>query len=548
MAWNPLPAFPGLPTLLVSGSFTPSSYTIHITDLVNVWVESLDQTQIRERSLAEDTSIDLSAGDDQWAVFMSKLSQALDSAASDHPLTSLSLALDSPASSEGALLLRITCALPAPLQPLKWPVKLGKCSPTSIASELVLPLIHAHHLQTLQINDLAGQLKAKDAIIDKFIEKLAATGTGIENVFTSLSAKHTVSRSVAEQKIKGLAPFHQAQWTSNPPPCDTQNTLALIQTVFGGQDLHCQLPTHHQAPNALTDHWWARLNHAVHTKDARARHASLSKESRKPYSANGDSSDEEVQEFQVQTTPPNVSSPPSTRGKTSATKDEANSTESEDSEIVPDSHPVQSPSKPRPKIGALGNRRRAAPNPSASQSSHTMPLAQDETASDSNSEGEPFSHARITQSKSKKSMSTETKAPLPVRPSVDIGDETASGSGSDSDLDSDQPFKSVPVARIGELGRIGGKAKPTTESSQRKSTPPVKPEDKDEASTNMKTRKIGAIGKRPRVESTLVSSNNPAPPPEPETDEQKAERKRAELAKELERTRTAARTKKKRKF
>lgn len=73
--WRPLPTFPDLPALLISPGFhvESSSYSLAITDLANIWTESLDRKGILRRSLNEDTSIDISdGGQEQWRVFLSK--------------------------------------------------------------------------------------------------------------------------------------------------------------------------------------------------------------------------------------------------------------------------------------------------------------------------------------------------------------------------------------------------------------------------------------------------------------------------------------------
>ena len=50
--WRPLPPFSnGLPPLFVSPSFGASAYTLHVTDLANVWSETLERKAIFGRSL-----------------------------------------------------------------------------------------------------------------------------------------------------------------------------------------------------------------------------------------------------------------------------------------------------------------------------------------------------------------------------------------------------------------------------------------------------------------------------------------------------------------
>ncbi|OTA87339.1 hypothetical protein M434DRAFT_81385 [Hypoxylon sp. CO27-5] len=504
--WHLLPAFPDLPALMISPRFAASSYTIHVTDLANVWVENLDRRGILLRSLQENTSIDLSDGDlNQWAVFLSKLNSAFDPTLPDHPGTSLSISASSAGgSSEGELVLHVTCVLPKPLKPLKWPIYLTKCPPVGLASELVLPLIQAHHMRTMEIEDLISRLKEKDVVITKLVDKLEANQTGLEHVFNSLSGKRKPSRALAEEKVKGLAAFNEDDWKTNIAanlqlPKDISS---LIREVFAETRLYSTMDAE-IAPSSQLNDWWTKLGSHPHVA-IKSQNETPEKAPNTPSPRAKTSEERDDDDFQVQATPPDLQS---RRRKQAYSKASDDSTEDSDSPVeIPDSHPIPPREKPRSQIGAVGSRKKAsspAPPP---------PKEDDETASSSDSED---NNRRASKA-----------------------------------LSSSPPPTSIQPRKTG-LGRIGGKPKSriTPEPSQMPKVETPEAANTETATSPAKAtgRKLGTIGKKPSADGKRQRSDSPATIVDPETEEQRTERRRAELAKELER-KAAAPTKKKRKF
>ncbi|CAJ2500636.1 Uu.00g034890.m01.CDS01 [Anthostomella pinea] len=557
--WLPLPAFPDLPTLLISPRFASSSYTLHMTDLANIWVESLDRRAILWRSLEENTSIDLSDADPaQWAVFLSKLGAALDPASPDHHLTSLSLRASPTPDSEGGLTLHITCVLPKPLKPLKWPVYLTKCQPASLASELVLPLVQGHHAQNREAEDLMGRLREKDAIITKLVDKLEASHIGLEQVFNAFSGRHSVTRAAAEAKVKGLAPFHEDDWRAQQSvsQTDPQDVTTLIQSVFGNAGLERDTDLGVGASDQLND-WWTKLgsNNNEAVKPRKTQEPTGIQESPPTHSKPSAARDDD--DFQVQATPPHLQSRHFTRNDPNQIASDGDMTDDDSSEVVPDSHPAPSQEKPRSLIGALGGTKKVTQDHSASQSSRTLPTEEDETASESDDEPIKPTYRKQpstllgTISKHKKPSPSPAKASSPAPPPPHDGDDTATGSDSDSNNSAHPRPSAKPAStpqRRGGLGRIGGGSKtPTATPEKRKDTPSDTEIGNAAGSAKPPARRIGAIRHRPQADAKRPRPESPVDPEEPETEEQKAERKRAELAKELER-KAAAPAKKKRRF
>src|SRR3569833_120680 len=91
-SWHRLPGtHPEVPDLLVSAAFSESAYTVHVTDMSNIWSESLDRRAICLRALHEETKIDPTNGDDQMGVFLGKVLSALDPSSDELVVAWLSL-------------------------------------------------------------------------------------------------------------------------------------------------------------------------------------------------------------------------------------------------------------------------------------------------------------------------------------------------------------------------------------------------------------------------------------------------------------------------
>lgn len=555
--WRPLPTFPHLPALLISPGFNvqSSSYSLEITDLANIWTEGLDRKGILRRSLNEDTSIDLSDGDkEQWRVFLSKLEAAFDPTSPEHGLTSLTL---SPHGT-GDLLLQITCVLPKPLEPLKWPVYLAKRQPDVLASELVVPLIRGNQVRTQEAEYLISRLKEKDAVINRLVDKLLAVGTGLEHVFHSLPIKRKATRAMAEEKVQGLAPFNEDQWRTHCASTLERHTdlSSLLLKAFSNSSI--EGGREDMKVSSQVNGWWE----AFETTSAitKPQEQTISAEERPSTPDKGKLAGDSDDDFQVQATQATQVTPLSAKEnqdrKQVATQDGDTTDEGDSLALIPDSHPKVE-ERPHPRLGALRGKRGSSQVQSQSQSSHTVPN-DDETASESDPEPVKPSPARNTRSKpvgtirgNKKSASPPpAKSSSPARPPPKEDDETASDSDTGSAARSSPVAAPVQKKRGGGLGPIGGRSRTT----------PAPPEEQSratsvESSTGPRPprQKLGAIGKstgggdsrrRPQAESSVEPAAAAA---EEETMEQKAERKRAELARELER-KAAAPAKKKRRF
>lgn len=518
-SWRLLPAAaPGIPTLLVSTAFSADSYSVHLSDLANVWVESLDRRPIIKRGMVEDTSIDPSDGPDQIRRMLEILRAAFDNSDPEHGNTSLKLARGDDGDS---LVVHVTCVLPKPLKPFKWPMHLKKCPPSTIASELVLPMTQAHEARTREIDQLISLLRDKDAVIAKLVDKLEATGTGLEHVFNALSGKRKVTRAAAEGRVKGIGPFSESEFRNKAaelrPVAQPSDVSALLGAVFGSSGLQYKSDLELEASTVLND-WWTKLtkgqNVILSERSERTESQAVS-----PPPPPEPSKEED--DFQVQATPPKAR-PARKRASPVPAADDDETSDGED--VAEATAPSPSPVKPKaagPRLGAIGRNKRPSPTPPPPSMSQRSTRAQ--------------------------------------KASADTHSETASEVDENDLAASLPPTPQKPAPRRGGLGRIGGKPKEQTPTSRatRSPTPSAAPE---ESSQLPRRHKLGVIGKKaaspepsPASASDDTRGRSKTPAAEPkkqvrETSQERADRKRAELQKEIEKRAAAGPAKKKRKF
>ena len=521
-SWRLLPAtVPGIPDLLVSAVFSADSYKLQLTDLANVWAESLDRRAIIKRGLVEDTSIDPSDGPDQLRKMLELLRAAFDANDAEHSNTSLSIASDK----DDSLLVHVTCVLPKPLKPFKWPMHLAKCPHSALATQLVLPLILAHDSRAREINRLIAAFRDKDTVITRLVDKLEATGAGLEQVFNVLSGKRRVSRAAAEGMVKGLAAFSEAEFRQDPgeqqPAADPTDVSSLLDGVFGATGLGYRSEMYLEASPILND-WWTGLGKGKNVVLAARPRESKTVTPLTTQTVGSLSNDDGEDDFQNQATPPRL---PSARKRGSSTRPAVvDDDETSDGEEIPDNLDITSspaPSgKPKPsgsKLGALGGRRQISPAPQRVISPHQAAVKGWQSSANAASE----------------TASDDEDSKLEASPSP--------------------PHPPRQPQRRG-LGRIGGKSAAAADPVRSPS-----PVTSAKADTPPRGHKLGLIGKKvntaPPSEAELSGEDSRGRSGTPathvkaeaqrETSQERADRKRAELREELEKRAPA---KKKRKF
>ena len=530
--WRPLPVASSTqaPTLLACIQLGPSDYTVRATDMANLWVESLDMKAIKVRGWSENTTIDPSDSTENMSKLLSCLCAALEPSHDDHAKTSMSLSRASLSDAgEGGLTIHITCELPG-LQPLKWPMHLRKASSSSIASTLVLPLVEAQYLRAQEIESLTTILSQKDAVLNKLLDKLEATGTGLEHIFNQLSGKKKISRASAAEKVKGLAPFDWQQWKrgsdqkKGPPDTDS-----LVREVFQeGNVKGCESLDNEESPKL--DRWWLDLKGTLQilqpgrAPDVQQR-APLSHAEHESLDEHGDGDRDGDDDFQVQETPPHLVSRSKSEKIVHTTAVDSESTDSEDNEPMAsnpktDGSPAPQ-SVPKPSMGRMGaiGGKKSPPQKRAASSEPSTRIHQDEPDAETASDA-----------------------------SGDDGNETA------STVDPSPPPspKKKAVSSKSRMGQIGAKNRLTEAETAQKDndTIPSRPARLGVMGKIQSPREMDGkteAGPDARGRQTLTNAHRAKEEPR-ETSTERADRRREELKKELEKKAAMGPAKKKRKF
>ncbi|EEY23866.1 conserved hypothetical protein [Verticillium alfalfae VaMs.102] len=508
-AWHQLPSsYPSdVPDLLVATEFTADSYVVRISDMAHVWVEEMDRRAIYKRSLAKDTSIDPTDSPQNMQAFLSRILSAFDASHAHHEGSRMSLSV----TDNDSLALVITCEVPG-LQPLVWPMYFKRCAPSHVGTKLVLPLLQAEHARIRQVNSLLEIVQQKDVVMTKLLDKLEATGTRLENIFTALSAKQKVSRQTAEAKVRGLAPFRRAEWLAqlaadHEAPCDVNSLLGVVFEA----EATLTVPEMNYGDSPALDDWWTKVAAGQAIPIVGPKKAASHKEQTSPLES---VEPEDEDDFQVQSTPPHLSS-----AKTRASeKQPAHPRADDDSTEDEEEHGVLQPSR-----------------------SSRMPENKNESI-----------HLGVLESK------RQTIQPPPLPP----GSETESDNSDDNNaaplhLSLPPQAPSSPVAPtlskkqgFGHIGKSKPPKAPKAPASQSTDAIAVPSDSKPV------TRKLGQIGKKITNDASpnalTGSRGRPAERTEHieprETSEDRANKKRDELQRELQRKANAGPARKKRKF
>ncbi|KAL1864047.1 hypothetical protein VTK73DRAFT_6249 [Phialemonium thermophilum] len=559
--WRPLRLTgPGIPTLLVCTEFTAQSYKVQITDMANVWTEALEKKPVIMRSLREDTSIDPTEGPDQIQKLLDLLRAAFDPTSPAHGDTSLELSRASAGEGDSdSLVIRITVILPGGLRPLRWPMYLKKEPQSAIATELVLPLIQAHHTVVHQISELVAALREKDKVISRLVDKLEAMGTGLEYVFTSLSGRKKVTRAAAEERIKGLAPFRESDFRSRQDEASDENgpadVLTLLDSVFDGKGLTYSASLDIDESPELND-WWTKIGRGEpmalvdRGKATGKRVASPKPAGHDGRGGKSSAEEDESDEFQVQVSPPIRGA---ARGRDASsthrgTHEDGGSETSDGDEVAESLERTKvsettratahgGPAKQSTsRLGMIGKRAKPPSSPPPEPERPPSPVSTSPPhQSNIDDDGTP------TASDVSDAEEEENEPPPHVRASP-------------------KPPHSSPVKRPG-LGYIGGRA------NRASKTPPPHGRPAEDAVTP-KRGKLGAIGRGNVAEAADIRGRVATASPtkdlgagetsgaqdedkakrQRETSVERADRKRAELQRELEKRAAGGPAKKKRKF
>jgi len=492
-----------LPPILISTQFMPQTYTVHLTDLVHIWSESLDRQAIIQRSREEATSIDPSAGDDQFQIFISKLKLALEGDSA----TTLALTIDK-GTDRPSLTINISVSLPGGLAPLDWSMHLSASPPLELTNQLIMPLLSAQHQCMQEMTGLVGVLRDKDHLIQKLLDRLENQGTELSELFPQAGRKvgRKLDRKVAEERVKGLGLFDIDKWKAGLNLDKSPDTTHLLHQVFAVGSANAVIVDNElELVDAKGLHcWWENIkgitvNLATGQVSTNGI-ANRTKPSQKPVLKKQVTIEDEEDVFQVQADPPHWSK--------SARADAAGGNESisteDDNELpsqssgIPNNHLsiLSTPSPPRlkkriGKVGKVGAKKIPTKSPSFIDDDASTA---DEDESPQKSDIDP---------KNKKST-------------LDNGDKASTDD--DLPLPNESPPKTiarleteeVPTKLVRRLGKIGGK----------KEAPPLKLEQEPEVEPDAEQESTSQVVEIPKPKrgnlGKIRGKQKTVEPPQPE--------------------------------
>jgi hypothetical protein len=541
-----------LPTLLVSADFQPDSYTVHLTDLMHVWSESLDRHAIFRRSKDENTSIDARDGD-QLRVLLDKIRLGIDGGGR----STRTLTIKTDAGNPG-IILNIAVDLPGGLSPLEWPIYFAPASQSLLTEQLTIPLLEAQQTRMQEMASLANILREKDQVIQKLIDNLESQGMQLGQVFPQAAGKagRKIDRKTAQEKVKGLKSFDIQLWRGSLEKEESQDIGQLASRVFGNDEpndgnIKCPSRTL-KAPGTWWDSMKGRTVDISSTKSDSKQSSKTSRGHKTPkFIDKKEESIPDDDDFQVQATPPHLASP---KDKSATAPPIEDSTDDDDDldapsqrtkrpeSLPPSQTATKSPAKGPNKLGLVGGKK-VPPKP--------IPEDDDETT-----EGSTPSPVQKAASPKERTASP-VPVPSPVKPKRTLG--RVGGKKATPEPEEAPPAKEQPKPTRGRLGQVGGKKKekeatpvPSEEEAETVVSPPKPPAEEK--------RKLGSLGGRKanqREEEADATPEEPRgravkqeemkEPPPRETSEERANRKREQLRIDLE-EKAKAPAKKKRKF
>lgn len=224
--WHPLPLtrpIRSAPPLLIQSIFTPTSYTLYLTDLTSVWSETLSKREILSRAEKEGTAIDPSEDLSQLKILLEKLQHA---AVKQDDDVDLELTSTSSPTREGVLKLKTTTELPAPLRSLTWVFRLQPLPRVQYTNLFVLPLIGCISTLQDQIESLLSTVKDKDNLIERLTDQLKEHNLDVKNMLGGGRARK-----------RGLERFDEEAWRADYGGEGERRVGEVTKDVFGGSGL-----------------------------------------------------------------------------------------------------------------------------------------------------------------------------------------------------------------------------------------------------------------------------------------------------------------------
>ena len=256
-----------VPPLLAKFEHALTGYKIILTDLTNIWSESLDRQEILRRAFDQDTSIDPSEDADQFGVLLDRLRQGL-----GNPRGPDGSILQLQYLGGRNLILRISFPLPAPLRPLDWRFHLSPAEPIDLTTEFVMPLLQGLAVQARRTESLLACINEKDHVLSKLVDKLDSSGVDVGSIFLSAAGHKTGRKAVTWEQagsvVKGLDAFDEQEWKhdgerNDQPAMDFNEVLCAL---FSASPLSTAFEL--GRVTTVSRDWWVNLvSKAIPTTD-----------------------------------------------------------------------------------------------------------------------------------------------------------------------------------------------------------------------------------------------------------------------------------------
>lgn len=294
-----------LPPLLIKAMFNTHGYSIRLTDLSRIWVETLSKDEIVTRARKRNCSIDPGEDGSQHKIYVDKMQSALN----QDFQTNLAVS----ATNDGKLKLHLEAPLPSSLPTFEWEVSLERANYCDMGVELVSPLIYRAHNLNHRMELLIAEIHAKDKIIAKITDRLETSGHDLTAVFPGVS-NVKLTRNISQQEqlarhIRGLGKFDEEAWKAQ---LNTVTDKAILS-----EDLEDAIFASLPRPVGKSDNtdkvvdWWQQIPVGRHIDlDPEGSGNLPSKASNQDRSLlRGDTSDADASQhddFQKQATPPRL--------------------------------------------------------------------------------------------------------------------------------------------------------------------------------------------------------------------------------------------------
>ena len=160
------------------------------------------------------------------------------------------------------LVLQTLTRLPGPLKPLEWRMTLDSAPQSTLTAEFTIPLLSQQSIAKAEKTSLLQQLRHKDNVISKLIERMQSDGVDFSRVFPASVPGRlgTNARQILAKSVKGLTEFDLQEWQSRMiRDYKTMEELRdLISNTFDADPIEAATESQISDSPSYGD-WWRNL-------------------------------------------------------------------------------------------------------------------------------------------------------------------------------------------------------------------------------------------------------------------------------------------------